>query len=108
MENPQLTPGSGSSLANEINKQKSNLKVESCVYSVGIASTSSPEDSISSHPERSVSKEMVEGIRLYRSLKQGAGSLKIKRFLLIKENQIYLIKAVSTLLFMEDASICAY
>lgn len=90
------------------NNNNNNLNVESCVYSVRIARTSSPEDSISSHSEKIVSEKMVEGVRLYRSLKQGTGSLKIKRFLLIKENQIYAIKEFSTLLFMENASICAF
>lgn len=95
-------------ITNKQKKKPNNLNVECCVYSVRIARTSSLEDSISSHPKRIVSEEMVEGVRLYRSLKQGTGSLKIKRFLLIKENQIYAIKEFSTLLFMENTSICAY
>ena len=39
-----------------------------------------------------------EGARLYRSLQQGAGNLRIKRLLLIKENHISHIKGFSALL----------
>ena len=47
-------------------------------YLMGIFRTSSPGDSISSHPERTALRRWAAGVRLYRSLQQGAGSLNIK------------------------------
>ena len=43
---------------------------------------------------------MSGGLRLQRSLQQEAGSLNIKRLLLIKENQISRVKEFSTFLCM--------
>lgn len=42
-----------------------NLKVKSYVYSLGIIRTLSPGDSISSTPEKTVSKEAEGGVRLH-------------------------------------------
>ena len=66
---------------------------------MGIVRTLNPRYSISSDPERTVSKKVGGwGVRLHRSLQQGSGNLNIKRLLLIKENQISQIMEFSTLL----------
>ena len=59
-------------------------------FSVRIFRTSSLGDSIPSDPGRtSLGMGLgVGGVRLYRSLQPGAGSLNIGRLLLMKENQI--------------------
>ena len=54
----------------------------------------------SQEPWESCSKEASRGVRLYRSLQQGADSLNIKRLLLIKENQVSQVKGSSIFIFM--------
>ena len=60
-------------------------------YLVGIFSTSSPRDSISSNPERTV-PWAGRRVRMYRSLPQKAGSPNSRTVLLIKGNQISRVK----------------
>ena len=45
-------------------------------------------------------RELEGGVRLYRSLRERAGSQNIKRLLLIKENQMSRVKEFSTFLCM--------
>ena len=72
-------------------------------YLAEIFRTSDLGDSMSSNPERAVLRRCWGGIRLYRSLHQGAGSSNIKRLLLIKE--ISQVKEFSTFLCMEYARV---
>ena len=70
---------------------------------VGIFRASCPGDSVSSNPEKTVPRigrrwGWWGGVSLYRSLPRGAGSLNIKRLLLMKENQKPHIKKFSTFL----------
>ena len=60
-----------------------NLKVESCVLFGGIFL-------VLQHlkqPRETVPKRLGGGVRLYRNLQQGAGSLNVERLLLIKETR---------------------
>ena len=76
-------------------------------YLPEIFRTSDLGDSISSNPERTVLRRWGGGgVRLYRSLQQGAGSPNIKRLLLIKE--MSQVKEFSAFLCMEDARVWAY
>ena len=68
-------------------------------YLVRIFKTSDPEDSISSDTERTVGVWGLS-VRLCQVLQQVAGSLNIKRLLLIKENQISQVKEFSASLCM--------
>ena len=54
-------------------------------YLVGIFRMSSPEDSISSNPERTALRRRGEKPGYLEVLQQRAGSLNIKKVLLIKE-----------------------
>ena len=58
-------------------------------YSVGIFRTSNLGDSISSGPERTAPRRRGEEPGSREVLQQRAGSLNIKRLLLLKENQIF-------------------
>ena len=69
-------------------------------YSVGIFRTSSPACGISSKPERTASRRRGDEPGYIRVLQQRAGSLNIKRLLLIKENQICQVKEFSAFLCM--------
>ncbi|XP_043737882.1 uncharacterized protein LOC122680493 [Cervus elaphus] len=68
-------------------------------YLVRIFKTSDPEDSISSDTERTVGVWGLS-VRLCQVLQQGAGSLNIKRLLLVKENQLSQVKEFSSFLCM--------
>ena len=57
-------------------------------YLVEIFRTSSPGGSISSNPERTAPRRRGDEPGYIKVLQQRAGSLNIKRLLLIKENQI--------------------
>ena len=57
-------------------------------YLVGIFRSSSPGDSISSDLERTVLGKLSGESKYIEVCNRGAGSLNIKRLLLIKENQI--------------------
>ena len=70
-------------------------------YLVGIFRTSSLGESISSNPERTAPRRQGEEPDYIKVLQQRAGSLNVKRLLLIKENQIYQVKEFSTFLCME-------
>lgn len=61
-----------------------NLKVESYVFLGGNFRTARPEDSISSNLERTSLKSGEGGARLYKRFCNKAGTLDIKRLLLIK------------------------
>ena len=67
-------------------------------YSVGIFRTSSLGDSILSNPERTATRSQGEEPVYIEVLQQRAGSLNIKRLLLIRENQISQVKEFSTFL----------
>ena len=67
----------------------------------GIFRTSSPGDSISGDPKRTILSRWWGGVRLYRNSQQGIGSLKMKILLLIKEKQISQVKKFSHFLCME-------
>jgi len=69
-------------------------------YSVGIFKTASPEDSITSNPERTVLRRQREEPDHTEVLQQRAGNLNVKRLLLIKENQIFQVKEFSVFLCM--------
>ena len=69
-------------------------------YLLGIFRTLSPGDSISSNPERTVLRRPGEEPGYIEFLQQRAGSLNIKRLLLIKENQISPVKELSAFLCM--------
>ena len=69
-------------------KKPRSLEVESSVYLAEIFRTSSPGESISSDPEGTARRGQVGEPGFIEVLKQRAGSLNIKRLLLIKENQI--------------------
>ena len=78
-------------------------------YLVGIFRTSSPGDSISGDPERTILRRWKGGVRLYRNLQQGIGSLKIKILLSIREKQISQVKKFSHFLYVwKNTSIWAY
>ena len=74
-------------------------------YSVGIFRTSSPGDSISSHPERTALRRQGREPGYIGVSQQGAGSLNVK-ILLIKENQMCKLGSLALLCVWEDASIC--
>ena len=61
-------------------------------YSVGIFKTASPEDSITSNPERTVLRRQGEEPDYTEVLQQRTGNLNIKRLLLIKKKQISQVK----------------
>ena len=69
-------------------------------YSVGIFKTASPEDNITSNPERTVLRRQQEEPDYTDILQQTAGNLNVKRLLLIKENQIFQVKDFSAFLCM--------
>ena len=69
-------------------------------YSVGIFRTSNLGDSISSDPERTAPRRRGEEPGYIEVLQQRAGSLNIKRLLLLKENQISQVKEFSAFLCM--------
>jgi len=69
-------------------------------YSEGIFRTYSPGNNISSNPERTAARRRGEGAGYREVLRQGAGSLNVKRLWLIKENQTSQIKEFSTSLCM--------
>ena len=69
-------------------------------YSVGIFKTASPEDNITSNPERTVLRRQQEEPYYTDILQQRAGNLNVKRLLLIKENQIFQVKEFSAFLCM--------
>ena len=58
-------------------------------YSVGIFKTASPEDSITSNPERTVLRRQGEEPDYTEVLQQRTGNLNIKRLLLIKKKNRY-------------------
>jgi len=58
------------------------------LYSAGIVRTLNPGDSISSNPERTALRRCRKESGYTEVLQQRAGSLNIKRLLLIKDNQI--------------------
>ena len=68
---------------------------------VGSFRISSPGDSISSGPERAAPKRKGKESDCIEILQERAGSLSIKRLLLIKWTQISQVKGSSTFLFME-------
>ena len=73
--------------------------------------TSSPGGSISSDTGRELFRGGGEGgggVRLYRSLQKGAGSLNIKIVLLIKEKQISQVKELRAFLCMGGWKVWAY
>ena len=74
-------------------------------YSVGIFRTSSLGDSILSNPERTATRSQGEEPVYIEVLQQRAGSLNIKRLLLIRENQISQVKEVNG--FSKDTRIWA-
>ena len=76
-------------------------------YAVGIFSTSSLGDSISSNPERTALRRPEEDAGYTQVLYPRAGSLNIKRLLLIKENQISQVKQFSAFLCVDDAGVGA-
>ena len=88
------------SFVNWKKKKKCSLEVESSVYLAEIFRTSSPGDSISSSPERAAWRRWVGEPGFIEVLKQRAGSLNVKRLLLIKENQISQVKEFSVFLCM--------
>ena len=65
-------------------------------YSVGVFRTSGLGDSISSNPARTALRRGGEEPGYIEALQQWAGSLNIKRLLLIKENQLSQVKEFST------------
>ena len=67
-------------------------------YSVGVFRTSGLGESISSNPERTALRRAGEEPGYIEVLQQWAGSLNIKRLLLIKENQLSQVKEFSTFL----------
>ena len=67
---------------------------------MGILRTSSPRDRISSYPMRTAPRRQEEEPGDTEALQQRAGSLNIKRLLLIKENQVAQVKKFSTFLCM--------
>ena len=67
-------------------------------YSVGVFRTSDLGDSVSSNPERTALRRGGEKPGYIEVLQQWAGSLNIKRLLLIKENQLSQVKEFSTFL----------
>ena len=67
---------------------------------MGIFRTSSPGDSISSDPERTAPRRRGEEPGYTEVLQQRAGSLNIKRLLLLKENQLSQVKESSSFLCM--------
>ena len=69
-------------------------------YSVGIFRTSSMGGSISSNPERTAWRRLGEKPGYIEFLWQRADSLNIKRWLLIKETQIFQSKEFRTFLCM--------
>ena len=69
-------------------------------YSAGIFRTSSPGGSISSNPERTAPRRRSGEPGYIGVLQQRAGSLNIKRLLLVKENQISQIKEFNAFLCM--------
>ena len=69
-------------------------------YSVGVFRTSDLGDSVSSNPERTALRRGGEEPGYIEVLQQWAGSLNIKRLLLIKENQISQVKEISIFLCM--------
>ena len=69
-------------------------------YSVKIFRTSSPRDSISSNPEKTASRRWGDEPGYIEVLQQRAGSLNIKRLLIIKENQIFQAKEFRTFVCM--------
>ena len=69
-------------------------------YAVGLFSTSSLGDSISSNPERTALRRPEEDAGYTQVLYPRAGSLNIKRLLLIKENQLSQVKQFSAFLCM--------
>ena len=69
-------------------------------YSVEIFKTASPEDSITSNPERTVLRRQGEEPDYTEVLQQRAGNLNIKRLLLIKKTQIFQVKEFSAFLCM--------
>ena len=70
-------------------------------YSVGIFKTASPEDSITSNPERTVLRRQGEEPDYTEVLQQRTGNLNIKRLLLIKKKkQIFQVKEFSAFLCM--------
>ena len=69
-------------------------------YLMGMFRTPSPEDSISSDPKRIALRRQGEEPGYIEVLQQRAGSLNIKRVLLVKENQISQIKELSAFLHM--------
>ena len=68
------------------------------LYSRDILQTSSPGPSISDHSD--CSKEARQGARICRSFATKTGGWNIKRWLLIKENQMSQVKQFSTFLCM--------
>ena len=69
-------------------------------YLVEIFRTSSLEDNISSNPERTALRRPGEEPDYIEVLQQRAGSLNIKRLLLINGNQISQVKEFSAFLYM--------
>ena len=74
------------------------LKFRVTFYSVRMFETSSPGDSTSSNRERTALRRGGEEPGYIEALQQWAGSLNIKRLLLIKENQLSQVKEFSTFL----------
>ena len=69
-------------------------------YLVEIFRTPSPGGSISSNPERPAPRRLVGEPGYIGVLQQRTGSLKVKRLLLMKENQISQVKEFSAILCM--------
>ena len=77
-------------------------------YLLGNFRTSSPGGSISSNPERTAVKRWGEEPCYVELLQWRAGSLNVKRWLLIKENQISQVKEFRSFLLWEDARVWAH
>ena len=69
-------------------------------YSAGIFRTSSPGDSISSDPERTIMEKTGEEPDCIEAWQQSTGRLNIKRLLLIRENHVTQVKEFSAFLYM--------
>ena len=80
-------------------KNSHNLKGESCVLFCGNLRTSSWGDKHLKQPGENFSKEKESGY--VKAFQQRAGSLNIRRFLLIKGNQITPVKECKVFLCME-------
>ena len=84
----------------QLKKKFATLKLRVMFYLVGIFRTLSLEYSISSDPERTAPRRWGEDPGYMEVLQQRAGSFKIKRLLLIQENQISQVKEFSVFLCM--------